>query len=198
VERQANGNQTPEEVAVGIEFGRYRPYLHMLARLQIDALLQSKLDASDIVQQTLLEAHQSMASCRGKSEQEQAAWLRQILTRNLADQLRKFRSQKRDVRLEASIQVALNESTARLDKWLAVEDGTPSDCAIANERLLALAAALLKLPEEQRMAVELHHLQGHPSAAIAGRLGRSEIAVAGLLRRGLKRLRELLQDDRVG
>jgi RNA polymerase sigma-70 factor (ECF subfamily) len=177
------------------ELGRFRPYLQMLARLEFDEALRAKLDASDVVQQTLLEAHQSMADFRGKSDPEKAAWLRRILTRNLADELRKFRRLKRDVRLEASLQAALNESTARLEKWLAIEEGSPSDDAIANEQLVALAAALMKLPEDQRTAVELHHLQSFPSAAIAQRMGRSEIAVAGLLRRGLKRLRELIGKD---
>lgn len=190
-----NNRHLDEDAAA--ELGRFRPYLRMLARFQFDALLQAKLDASDVVQQTLLEAHQSMADFRGKSEREKAAWLRRILTHNVADELRKFGRLKRDVGLEASLEAALSESTARLEKWLAIDEGTPSECAIANEQLVALAAALMKLPEDQRTAVELHHLQGCASAVVATRLGRTEIAVAGLLRRGLKRLRELLREDNV-
>jgi RNA polymerase sigma-70 factor (ECF subfamily) len=177
------------------ELGRFRPYLQMLARVEFDDVLRAKLDASDVVQQTLLEAHQSIDAFRGKGDAEKAAWLRRILTRNLADELRRFRRLKRNVGMEASLQAALNQSTARLEKWLAIEDETPSECAIANERLVALASALLELPDDQRAAVELHHLQGCSSAVIAARLGRTEVAVAGLLRRGLKRLRELLSDD---
>jgi RNA polymerase sigma-70 factor (ECF subfamily) len=62
-----------------------------------------------------------------------------------------------------------------------------------NEDVLQLAAAIEALPEDQRQAVVLHHLQGHSAADIAARLGRTEVAVAGLLRRGLKKLRVLLQ-----
>jgi RNA polymerase sigma-70 factor (ECF subfamily) len=153
------------------------------------------LDASDIVQQTLLEAHQSSGDFRGKSDPEKAAWLRQILARNLADELRKFRRGKRDVRLEASLEAALNESSVRMERWLASEDGTPSQHAVANEQLVVLAAAMMKLPDDQRKAVELHHLQGYRSAIVAERLERSEVSVAGLLRRGLKRLRELMHED---
>jgi RNA polymerase sigma-70 factor (ECF subfamily) len=192
-----NDEQARSNGEVGVELDRFRPYLRMLARIQFDDVLQAKLDESDIVQQTLLEAHQSLRSFRGTSDREKAAWLRQILARNLADELRKFRRGKRDVRLEESLQAVLNESTVRLERWLANEDGTPSEYAIANEQLLTLAAALMKLPEDQRRAVELHHLQGHPAAAIAQRLGRTEVAVAGLLRRGLKRLRELVREDNV-
>ena len=177
------------------ELSRFRPYLLMLARLQFDEALQAKLDASDIVQQTLLEAHQSLGNFRGTSDPEKKTWLRRILGHNLADELRKFRRSKRNVHLEASLQAALDESSARLERWLAIEDGSPSECAMANEQSVALADALMKLPEDQRRAVELHHLQGVPSAVVAERLGRTEVAVAGLLRRGLQRLHELISRD---
>ena len=180
------------------ELGRFRPYLLVLARLEFDGVLQAKLDASDVVQQTLLEAHQSLAQFRGRSQAEMAAWLRQILARNLVDEVRRFQRKKRSITSEASLQAALDESSMRLERWLAIEEGTPSDLAIANEQLVRLGAALLALPDDQRRAVELHHLQGYPSAAVAARLGKTEVAVAGLLRRGLKKLRERMQEEAEG
>src|SRR5262245_64501746 len=72
---------------IGAELNRFRPYLQMLARMQFDDVLQAKLDESDIVQQTLMEAHQSLGNFRGTSDREKAAWLRRILARNLADEL---------------------------------------------------------------------------------------------------------------
>jgi RNA polymerase sigma-70 factor (ECF subfamily) len=179
------------------DLSRFRPYLQMLARLQFNDMLQAKLDGSDIVQQTLLEAHHSLATFRGTTDAEKAAWLRRILARNMADELRKFRRGKRNVQLEESLQASLNESTMRVERWLASQDGTPSECAMANEQTVALAVALQKLPGDQRRAVELHHLQGFPSALVAERLGKTEVAVAGLLRRGLKTLRELMREDNV-
>jgi RNA polymerase sigma-70 factor (ECF subfamily) len=167
----------------------------MLARFHIDDALRGKLDASDVVQQTLLQGHTSMAEFRGTSDRELSAWLRQILARVLGGELRRFHRLKRNVRLEAPLQAALNESTARLERWLADQAATPSECAIANERLMALGAALMELPEDQGRAVELHYLQGCPSAIVAARMGRTEIAVAGLLRRGIIRLRDLLHED---
>lgn len=178
----------------GSELGRFRPYLLMLARMQVDDLLQAKVDASDLVQQTLLEAHGAIDQFRGKSGAEMAAWLRRILARNLADEFRKFRRDKRNVQWEASLQAALDESTVRLERWLAKEESSPSDRAIANEQLLHLADAIVRLPQDQRRAVELHHLQGNTAAAVAAKLGKTEVAVAGLLRRGLKRLRELMRE----
>lgn len=177
------------------ELGHFRPYLLILARLEFDGLLQAKLDASDVVQQTLLEAHQSLARFRGRSKAEMAAWLRQILARNLADEVRRFQRKKRTIANEQSLQVALDESSIRLERWLAIEEGTPCDLAIANEQLVRLGSALLALPDDQRRAVELHHLQGYSSGDVAARLGKTEVAVAGLLRRGLKKLRERMHEE---
>jgi RNA polymerase sigma-70 factor (ECF subfamily) len=190
MKRECNG-----DAANGLN--RFRPYLLMLARLQFDDTLQAKLDESDIVQQTLLEAHQCLGNFRGRTDAEKAAWLRSILARNLADEIRKYRCGKRDIHSEASLHGALDESTARLERWLASESGTPSQHAMANEQVVVLAAAMLKLPQDQRRAIELHHLQGFASVEVAAKLGRTEIAVAGLLRRGLKKLRELIREDMV-
>jgi RNA polymerase sigma-70 factor (ECF subfamily) len=194
---QPKNDQADNNNGRAADLNRFRPYLLMLARMQIDESLQAKFDESDIVQQTLLEAHHSLTAFRGTTSEELAAWLRQILARNLADELRKYRRGKRDVRLEASLQVALDASTIRVERWITSDDETPSQYAMANEQLLALAAALLKLPQDQRRAVELHHLQGLPCADVAKRLGRTEIAVAGLLRRGLKTLREVIREGSV-
>jgi RNA polymerase sigma-70 factor (ECF subfamily) len=181
--------------AVGVDLEQFRPYLLMLARLQFDEALQAKVGASDVVQQTLLEAHQSIADFRGTSDREWAAWLRRILARNLADELRKFRCGKRNLKLEASLPASLHDSALRLESWLAQDDASPSECAIANEQFMDLVEALMKLPDDQRRAIELHHLQGWSAAAVARQFGRTEVAVAGLLRRGLKRLRELLSEQ---
>lgn len=173
---------------------RYREYLHLLARLQLDTRLRSKLDSSDIVQQTLLRAYQGLDAFHGRSVTELVAWLRTILAHTVANELWRFRRGKRDVALERSIEAAVEDSSARLEAWLAADYSSPSEQAAWQEQSLRLAQALAELPPEQREIIELHHLNGLTLADIADQLGRTRPAVAGLLRRGLERLRALLGD----
>ena len=182
----------PEAEAAGRRLEPYRAYLRLLARLHLVGRLQGKLDASDIVQQTLVKAYQHLDQCRGQSDGELAAWLRRILANNLADAARKY---QREVALEPLVAGDLEASSARLEAWLAADHSSPSERAMRQEQLLRLAQALAQLPDDQRTAVELHHLKDESVADIARRMGRTEASVAGLLRRGLQRLRELLNEE---
>jgi RNA polymerase sigma-70 factor (ECF subfamily) len=173
----------------GEALGRFREYLLLLARLHLGDQLRGKLDASDVVQQTLLEAYRKKAQFRGQTEAELAAWLRQMLTCNLADALRALGRAKRDVSRERSLEAALEASSTRLAGWLAAEQSSPSQQAQRHEDVLRLAEALARLPEAQREALVLRHCQGLSLAAISQELGRSPAAVAGLLKRGLRELR---------
>jgi RNA polymerase sigma-70 factor (ECF subfamily) len=172
---------------------RFRAYLDLLVRHRLDGRLQGKLDASGVVQQTLWEAYQGWAEFRGTSEAEVAAWLRRILVRNLTDEVRKLGAGKRDLARERSLEQAVEQSSANLAGLLALEQSSPSQQAARHEQMLELAAALAQLPADQRTAVELHHLEGCSLAEVGQAMQRSKEAVAGLLFRGLKRLRELLQ-----
>jgi RNA polymerase sigma-70 factor (ECF subfamily) len=171
---------------------QYREYLHLLARLQLDLRLQGKLDPSDVVQETLLKAHQALDLFHGATDAEMAAWLRAILTNTLTDALRRFRAGARNVDQERSLQAALEESSSRLEAWLAAEQSSPQEQAIRQEQLLDLAWALAQLPLDQRRAVELRYLKGCIVAEVASQMDRTKDAVAKLLMRGLARLRSLL------
>jgi RNA polymerase sigma-70 factor (ECF subfamily) len=173
---------------------RFRSYLILLARLRLGRRLQGKLDASDVVQQTLLEAHRDQAQFQGKTTAEQAAWLRQVLARNLANVVRDLGRAKRDVKRERSLQAVLDESASNLEAWLAAEQSSPSQKLDRQERAVRLAAALEDLPEAQREAVVLRHFHGCSLAEIAGQLGCTTAAVTGLLHRGTRQLRKHLQD----
>jgi len=174
---------------------RFREYLHLLARLQLDSKYRAKLDVSGVVQQTLLEAYQALERFRDENDAQKAAWLRTILAHNLADEIRKLRRQKHDVRRERSLEKTLEDSAARLENWLAAEQSSPSQRVQRQEQTALLLRILAELPEAQREAVVRHHLHQQPLSEIAQHLGRSPLAVAGLLHRGLKKLRELLGDE---
>jgi RNA polymerase sigma-70 factor (ECF subfamily) len=173
---------------------RFRAYLGLLARMEVAPALRDKVDLSGVVQQTLWEAYQGSAepSARQRTDAETAAWLRSILSHNLADALRKLVAGKRDVRREWSLDAALNLSASKLERWLAADQSSPSQQAVRHEELLRVAESLATLPEAQRRAIELHHLQGWPLGQIAVELGSTKAAVAGLLHRGLKSLRRRL------
>jgi RNA polymerase sigma-70 factor (ECF subfamily) len=173
----------------------YRDYLRVLARLHLGTRLQAKMDASDVVQHALLQAHESRERFRGRTEAERLAWLRAILANALAAAVRHFDAGMRDLARERSLEADLDLSSSRLECLLAADQTSPSEGAVRSEELVRLAAALAQLPEDQRCVVELHHLKGLPVAETAERMGRTRAAVVGLLFRGLKKLRELLLDS---
>lgn len=171
---------------------RFREYLILLARSQLDAQLQRKVDASDIVQQTLLEAHRKRDMFRGQSDAELAGWLRQILATSLANAIQALNYAKRDVARERSLQAQLDRSSARLETWLAAEQSSPSQHALQQELVLRLAAALTELTDGQREALVLRYFHDWPLTDIAERLGITAPSVVKLMQRGSQRLREIL------
>lgn len=184
----------PQPPAPETPLEQFRDYLCLLARLQIDPRLRAKFDASDLVQETLLKAHAHRDQCCATSDAERAAWLRTILANTLAEKLRAYGRQQRDVTLERSLAAQVEHSSARLEAWLADKEPSPSERCVRQEMLVRLAAGLGGLPDDQRVAVELRHLHGLGIADIAQALGKTEAAVAGLIRRGVQHLRQALRD----
>lgn len=175
-------------------FERFRDFLLMLARAQIGPKYRAKVDPEEIVNQTLFDAHRQRDQFRGSSEGELVAWLRRMLSDNTKDTIRFLHRDKRDVDREQGPAVA--DWDRSCSQFLNITCGltSPSMKVVKYERELQLARALAELPESQRDAVELHHLQGRSLTETAESLDRTVAAVVGLLRRGLKRLRELLQE----
>jgi RNA polymerase sigma-70 factor (ECF subfamily) len=192
IERMIEGIVNHAKATIDRPLEEYRDYLRLLAQLQLSQRLQAKLDASDIVQQAMLEAHQCRAQFRGQSEAEWLAWLRAILAHTLAAAGRRFSTEARDSRREQSLEAELEQSSSRLECLLVADQTSPSERAARCEELVRLTQAMAQLPEDQHRVVELHHLKGLPVAEVALLMKRSRPAVVGLLFRGLNRLRELL------
>jgi RNA polymerase sigma-70 factor (ECF subfamily) len=157
---------------------KFRNYLLVLARSLLHPRLQGKLDASDLVQETFLRALRGWSGFLGTTDGQLVAWLRTILRRVLLDALR-----DRDP-----------ATASRLESWAQDDQTSPSQHAQRHEHAVLLADALVQLPETQRRAIELQKFHGWSQKEIADHLGKSQTAVAGLLKRGLERLRVLVKE----
>jgi RNA polymerase sigma-70 factor (ECF subfamily) len=176
--------------------GRYRALLRvMVAQFRLSPRFGGRFDSSDLVQETLLKAHKKIDQFRGTTEAELLKWLQQILANTLRDELRKAKAQERDVAREQSLEAAVADSSARLEAYLADKQASPAEQAERHERLVRVADAISKLPEDQQTAIVKRDLLGTPVAEIAEEMSRTEKSVAGLLIRGRTTLRRLLRDE---
>ena len=176
---------------------RWSSYLSVLVRAQIDPHLRGKIDLSGVVQQTLLEAFRAGPLLAGAADAPKAGWLKRALTNNLADELRKLTTARRGGGRERSLQAEMADSMSRLERLLPGGASTPSRNAVRQEQMLQVAHALSALPEGQRQAIELHYLEERPLAEVADLMGTTRPAVAGLLHRGLKQLKQRLIQESV-
>jgi RNA polymerase sigma-70 factor (ECF subfamily) len=173
---------------------KYEAWLRLLARNEIDSRFAGKFDASDAVQQTLMEAWKGWEQFRGDDEPQRLAWLRQILAHQLAHLARHYAgTAKRDVARELSIEHTLNQSAQRLDALLPASDVSPSGLAVANEQRLQLAEVLERLPADYRLVILLRNIEEFSHEEIAERMQRSVGAVRMLWLRALAALRDAMQ-----
>jgi RNA polymerase sigma-70 factor (ECF subfamily) len=160
--------------------------LAALGRRLLRLDLVGKVDLSGVVQQTLLDAHTAGQTFPAADPAQRETWLRRVFRRNLTDSVRRATARRRDVTRE----VTLDDPAGRL-----VSDGSsPSAPARRAEEAARLKQALAALPADQARAVELRHLHGRSVEGIAAEFGRSKVAVAGLIKRGLRALRERMPD----
>ena len=182
-----------ESPAQGDLLRRFEPWLRLLARVQLESRFAAKFDASDVVQQTLLEAVKAFPQFRGLTEAELTAWLRQILAHALAHEIRRYHGvQKRDVSLEVSLDAELAQSSQRLGAMLAESGPSPSQQAAQRELDVLLADVLARLPNDYREVLILRHLEGLSHDDIAVRMNRSAGAIRMLWVRALASLRSEL------
>jgi RNA polymerase sigma-70 factor (ECF subfamily) len=169
-------------------------YVNLLARASAYRCFQIKLNPEDLAHEAILRIQAKWQQLRSSDPAAIEAWLRSVVSSVFHDLADRAWAGKRDIGKERSLDAALDESSARLEAFLPANTSTPSKAAVRHERALALAQALGKLPADQRMAIELHHFSGLSLDETAGQMNRSFASVAGLLRRGLKTLKDILRD----
>lgn len=176
-------------------FAACRSYVGLLARSNVEKWMQAKVDASDIVQQTLLDAHRDFDRFAGKTEGEWLAWLRQILAHNTGDLIRHFgTAEKRAAKREVSLGNAGPDDSAGLGWEPMALGATPSQIAVAHESELLVAEAIEKLPDDYREVIILRNIQRLPFDEVASRLNRSRPAAQMLWARAVQKLKEFLPE----
>lgn len=192
---QARGGDAP---AQGDLLRRFEPWLRLLARVQLESRFAAKFDASDVVQQTLLEAVNAFPQFRGSTEAELSAWLRQILAHALAHEIRRYHgTAKRDISQEVSLDAALAQSSQRLGAMFAESGLSPSQQAARRELDVLLADVLARLPNDYRDVLIFRHLENLTHEEIAARMNRTPGAVRMLWVRALSALREACGEELV-
>jgi RNA polymerase sigma-70 factor (ECF subfamily) len=180
---------------------QFQAYLECLVatqidpRLRIDPRMRSRFGWSDIINDTLEDASRDLERIRAMTESAQERWLRTMLANNLVDRIRKELAKRRDCRMEHSLEEAIEQSSCRVRDWQPVDESTPSEKLMRQERALLLAEALAKLPEKEREAIILQTYHGWTLAQIAAQMECTVGSVAGLQAHGKARLRKLLPAD---
>jgi RNA polymerase sigma-70 factor, ECF subfamily len=175
----------------------YRNYLTILATTQLDHRLRRRMSASDLVQETMLAAHQDFSRFRGASERELLAWLRQILINCLHHAIEThFKAKMRDVRRETSVEqvsAALDRSVVSFAQVLADHGPSPSAPMRERERAVAFADQLAKLRPQYRDVIVLRNLQGLSFEEVAERMDRKAGTVRMLWLRAIEKLKQVYE-----
>src|SRR6516164_5078036 len=146
-----------------------RNYVAITARAEMASWLKAKVDASDLVQQTLLEAHRGLANFRGTTEGEWLAWLKRILSHNAADFVRRYHGvEKRRAAREVSL--AGPDDSQGIAPQLSDGGPTPSQLIMQKEMQLQVADAVSRLPEDYQEVIILRNLQQLPFDEVAARM----------------------------
>ncbi len=182
-----------DESAKGELLNRFRPYLNVIAQRHLDERLQGRLDYADVVQITFLEATRDFDHFRGDTVESLLAWLRNILRNNVSTAHQQhLTAQKRSARKEVRLRINSESggSSLGMQDIVPSESSSPSQRMMRDEASVVLAICLEQIPLSQRDAIRMRYLEGMSLKEISERINKSEMAVAGLLKRGLRALRE--------
>lgn len=191
-----------EESQLGELLTVYRNYLNVLANSQLDRKLRARVSPSDVVQETMLEAHRDFHQFRGVSEREFVGWLRKILVHNLARLIdRHVKAGKRDVRRDvplAKLYASCDRSAMNLEASLVDNQKTPSTDAQHRERAVILADVMNELSDDHREVLMQRNIRGLKFRQIAESMEKTEAATKMMWMRAIKRLREICKQRQLG
>jgi RNA polymerase sigma-70 factor (ECF subfamily) len=179
--------------ALGQALESCRRYLLLVAERELDPGLRAKGGASDLVQQTFLEAQRDFGQFHGDSEAELLAWLKHLLRHNVGKFARAYRdTQKRGVGRETPLEG--NGSTVGPGAGLAADTPTPSGLAMQREQDEALERALERLPEDYRRVITFRYREERSFEEIGQLMQRSADAARKLWARAVERLQDELEE----
>ena len=176
-------------------FARCRPFLGLAARTRVESWLRAKADASDLVQQTMLEAYRGFENFTGHSEAEWLAWLRRILENNTADFVRHYQGAKRRVGKELPLAGPRSDSSTAATLEPAAHGESPSQAMARCESELQLVEAIEQLSPDHREVIALRNLQRLPFNEVAERMGRSRPATQMLWMRAIQHLQQIMHPN---
>lgn len=172
-----------------------RRYLRLQAQVQLQDKLSPRVDASDIAQQSLLDAWKGLDGFRGTTTAELLGWLRQIVVRNSIDVARHHQqAAKREIRRETPLEADMDDASSYRKRECASPSETPSHLAIKEEEELLLTEAISELPADYQRVLTLRSFLQMPFAEIAEKMSRSRPAVQMLWARAVEELRRRLEE----
>jgi RNA polymerase sigma-70 factor (ECF subfamily) len=190
IERLLSAARSGSPTALGDALETCRAYLLLIANQEQDPELRTKGSASDLVQETFLEAHRDFSRFGGQTPEELRAWLRQLLPHNLADFTRRYRGTAKRAGRELPLDGGSASGGAGLG--LAGADPSPSAEAVAHEQAEALRQALQRLPEDYRQVILFRYQEQRSFEEIGQLLQRTPNAARLLWLRAVERLKQEL------
>jgi len=177
-------------------FEACRSFVAVVAKVQLHRRLHTKVDPSDLVQQSLLEAHRGFVDFQGGTPQDWLAWLKQIVQHNAIDADKHYRgADRRDLRKERALATG-DPTSSQAAGWVAVDPGlSPSQVLMNSERELHLAAAIESLPDDYQQVILLRNLERLPFDQVAERMNRTRGACQMLWMRAVEQLRTQLNHE---
>jgi RNA polymerase sigma-70 factor (ECF subfamily) len=192
VERLLAAARAGSREALGEALQAYRAYLLLIAHKELDPELRAKGGASDLVQETFVDAQRLIGTFEGTTDGPWAAWLRELLLNNLADFARRYRSTGKR-RLSREVDLPVSDSGAVHGGEAVDENPSPSVRAIAAEQTATLEGALNRLPDDYREVLLLRYQGDMSFEEIGQRLGRSANAARKLWLRALRKLEQEME-----